>query len=392
MKNKEFKRRFLALMMASVLTVGMMSMQSVVFAEEATEEATEEASETELGIKYAELYNIEYLENDVKLVTDGDGNQILLVPEEAEVPEGYDAMVVTTPIKHAIFTSTTHIGLLGALNDESLYDTIAAVTTDKDSWTTPQIVERMESGTIAYVAQDHWTAGNIEEIVEIEPDVVFVSGGDEAAVQLCAQLKEVGIPYIVIAEWMESTGEGQLEWLKLFGACYNLDEETDAIFEGKLERMAELKDLTAEIAEEDRPVVVLGMVYDGIVYTQGADSTTAKNIEAAGGVYALSDLEGEGSVQIGMEEFVEQAKDADILIYSSLITYSPDKVYLEGMEPLLAEFNAFKNDTIYVYGQGYYMNSAAVDEKFEDLVAIIHPELMEDYELLHYVKLPDAAE
>lgn len=388
MKNKEFKRRFLALMMASVLTAGMMSTQSVVFAEE----TTEEASETELGIKYAELINIEYLENDVKLVTDGDGNQILLVPEEAEVPEGYDAMVVTTPVKHAIFTSTTQVGLLGALNEESLYDTIAAVTTDKDSWTTPQIIERMESGAIAYVAQDHWTAGNIEEIVEIEPDVVFVSGGDEAAVQLCAQLKEVGIPYIVISEWMESSGEGQLEWLKLFGACYNLDEETDAIFEGKLERMAELKELTAEIAEEDRPVVALGMVYDGIVYTQGADSTTAKNIEAAGGVYALSDLEGEGSVQIGMEEFVEQAKDADILIYSSLITYSPDKAYLEGMEPLLAEFHAFQDDTIYVYGQGYYMNSAAVDEKFEDLVAIIHPELMEDYELLHYVKLPDAAE
>lgn len=391
MKNREFKKRFLALALASAMAVGMTGVQSTVFAEESTE-AAEQSTGAELGIEHAQLFQIEYLADDVKLLTDGEGNQLLLVPEEAEVPEGYDAAVVRTPIKHALFTSTTHIGLLGALNDESLYDTVAAVTTEKDKWTTPQIKERMESGKIAYIAQDHWTAGNIEDITELQPDMVFVSGGDEAAVQLCAQLDEVGIPYAVVAEWMETTGEGQLEWLKMFGAFYNLDEEAAAIYDGKLAKMDELKGLAADIADEDKPVVALGMVYDGVVYTQGADSPTAKNIEAAGGVYALSDLEGEGSVQIGMEEFVEKAKDADILIYSSQITYTPDKAYLTDLDPLLAEFKAFKDDTIYVYGQGYYMNSTAIDEKFEDMVAMIHPELMEGYELIHYEKLPDLAE
>ena len=385
MKNG-LKKRMLVLMMAGVLTVSAVSYSTVVFAEETTEETVT------LGIENAANFQIEYLENSVKLVTDADGNKLLLVPEETEAPEGYDATVITTPIKNALYTSTTYVGLMGALNDESLYDTIAGVTTPVENWTTPQIIERMESGDIAYIAQDHWTAGNIEEITELQPDVVLVDGYDEAGVQLRAQLDEIGIPYVVISELMEATGEGQLEWMKLFGALYNLDEEADAIYEAKLARMDELKAVAAEIPEEDRPVVALGMIYDGIVYTQGGSSSTAAQIEAAGGVYALSELEGDGSVQIGMEEFVEQAKDADIVIYSSSITYTPDKAYLADLDPLLTEFKAWQDDTFYVYGKGYYMNSAAIDEKFEDMMAIIHPELMEGYELIHYEKLPEVAE
>lgn len=232
----------------------------------------------------------------------------------------------------------------------------------------------------------------MEEITTLQPDVVLISGGDESAVQLAAQLDEVEIPYVVITEWMEPTSEGKLEWMKLIGALYNLDEEADAIYDAKLETVAELKEAAAAVPEEERPVVAVGMIYDGVVYTQGKDSSTAKEIESAGGVYALNDLEGEGSVQIGMEEFVDKAKDADVLIYSSQITYTPSKEYLAELEPLLTEFKAYQNDTVYVYAKDYYMASAAVDEKFEDLVAIVHPELMEGYELIHSLKLPETAE
>lgn len=381
MKRTEMKKRVLSLLLTGAMCAGMTSVW--VSAEEAAE----------LGIEHAELFTIDYLDNDMKHVTDGDGRELLFVPRDAEVPEGYeDAQVIRTPIQAGLFCSTPQVGLLGALDDEALYDTIAAVTTEKDAWTVPEITERMESGQIAYVAQDHWTAGNMEEITTLQPDVVLISGGDESAVQLAAQLDEVEIPYVVITEWMEPTSEGKLEWMKLIGALYNLDEEADAIYDAKLETVAELKAAAAAVPEEERPVVAVGMIYDGVVYTQGKDSSTAKEIESAGGVYALNDLEGEGSVQIGMEEFVDKAKDADVLIYSSQITYTPSKEYLAELEPLLTEFKAYQNDTVYVYAKDYYMASAAVDEKFEDLVAIVHPELMEGYELIHSLKLPETAE
>ena len=88
-----------------------------------------------------------------------------------------------------------------------------------------------------------------------------------------------------------------------------------------------------------------------------------------------------------MEEFVDKCKDADILIYSSMIQYAPDLKFVAELDPLMAEFKAYQDKQIYVYDNGYYMNNTAVDEKFEDLVSILHPEAVPDHQLKHYIKL-----
>jgi ABC-type Fe3+-hydroxamate transport system substrate-binding protein len=88
-----------------------------------------------------------------------------------------------------------------------------------------------------------------------------------------------------------------------------------------------------------------------------------------------------------MEEFMKQCRDSDIIIYGSSPQYCPDKAFLLETEPLMAEFRAFKNNNIYVYDLGYYMNNAKVVEKFEDMVSILHPELFPGRELVMYKKL-----
>ena len=342
-------------------------------------------------IKNAQNFDIEYLENNVKLVTDSDGRKLLLVPKEGEVPTGYeDAVLVRTPVSHAMYTSTTHIGYLDSLEEESLYDTIAAVTTQEADWTLPQVKERFANGQITYVAQDHWNAGDIEEIIQVDPEIVFSGGGDESGVKLRALLDESKIDYAVVTDWTEKDNAAILEWIKFFGAFFNLDEKADRIYEKKLARMEELYNKTADIPEKDRPVVAYCLIYDGIVYTQAGNSAFAREMEKAGGVYALKDLEGEGSVQIGMEEFFDKCKDADVLIYGSLPQYLADKAALLETEPLFSECKAFQNDRVYIFDQGYYMNSARVAEKFEDVVAMFHPDLLPGHQFTMYQKLPDA--
>ncbi len=382
MKRKEAFKRVLAAALVGVLTLG--TGLTGVWAE---------AEESSLGLDYAQNFTIQYLDNDVKVVTDGDGRELLLLPKDAEAPEGYeDAQVISTPIERAMICSTTHAGLINSLGDPSLFDSIAVVTTPKEDWTIQEIMDNLDDGTTQYIAWDAYGNASIEDVVTAAPDVVILSGGDETAVQHASQLDEVGIPYISVTEWMEQAGEGQLEWMKLFGALFNMDQQADEIFDQKIADMNALKEKASQVPEEERPVVAVGMVYDGVVYTYGGGSSTAKTIESAGGTYAMKDVEGEGSMQINMEEFVDLAKDADILIYSSMVTITTDKEELLTEDPLLGEFAAYKNDQIYVYGKDYYINSTAVDEKFSDMVAIIHPELMEGYELKHSLKLPDVSE
>jgi iron complex transport system substrate-binding protein len=227
--------------------------------------------------------------------------------------------------------------------------------------------------------------GDIEEIIKINPGFVFTSGNDDSDMQLRNLLDQVNIKHTTLLEWTEDGNAAYLEWIKFFAAFFNLDEEADRIFEAKLARLDELYEKAANAS--NKPAVAYGMIWSGIVYTQPGNSTLARQIERAGGIYALKGLEGSGSVTITMEEFLNQCRDSDIIIYGSLPQYCPDKVFLLETEPLMAEFRAFKNDSIYIFQQGYYMNNAKVVEKFEDMVFLFHPELLSGHEMLFYQKL-----
>jgi len=341
-----------------------------------------------LGIKYAQNFNIDYLGNGVKIVTDSDRNKLLLVPKGVTAPSGYnDAVLIETPITRALYTSTTYIGFLGALETDSVYDSVAAVCTPEEEWTTPQILARFRNGTTRYINHGLTAVGDIEEIIKTGAGFAFTTGNDDSDMRLRNLLDEVNIKHATMLEWMEDGNPAYLEWIKFFAAFFNLDEEADRIFEGKLARLNELYERAANVS--NKPTVAYGVIWSGSVFTQAGDSTLALQIERAGGAYALKGLEGSGSITITMEEFLKQCRESDIIIYGSSPQYCPDKAFLLETEPLMAEFRAFKNNNIYIYDLGYYMNSAKVVEKFEDMVSIFHPELFPGRELVMYMKLPD---
>jgi len=344
---------------------------------------------TRLGIKYARNFSIEYLDGGVKLVTDSGGNKLLLVPKGTSAPPGYgDAVLVETPITKAMYTTTTHVSYLGELGNDALYDSVAAVCTQEDYWTTPQVIERFKSGVTRYVQCSMTSVGNIEEVVKINPDFVFT--GDNANisdVQLRNLLDELNIKHATLVEWEELEDVAELEWIKFFAAFFNLDEEADRIFETKLARLNELYEKAANVSS--RPTVAYGLISRGTVNTLSKNSILARQIEKAGGIYLLKELEGSGSVRITKEEFLNKCRNADILIYRSLPQYTPDKAFLLETEPLIAEFKAFNNGEIYILDQGYYMNNAKVVERFVDMMSIFHPELFPGHKLSLYRKLPD---
>ena len=58
---------------------------------------------TGLGIRNAQNFDIQYLADGVKLLTDSAGRELLLVPEGGKAPAGYDdALLVRTPVKRAM--------------------------------------------------------------------------------------------------------------------------------------------------------------------------------------------------------------------------------------------------------------------------------------------------
>jgi iron complex transport system substrate-binding protein len=318
------------------------------------------------------------------------------VPRGKEPPPGYGGIqIIPTPINNALYTATPQVGFVDALSkalgDDSLFAGIGGVMNSHEEWVIPQILEGLEKGTIRYIPQDYRTAVNIESVVSLSPEIVFTGGLQESQVLLRAMLEEANIPYVTVTNWTEPDNTAGLEWLKFFAAFYNLDELADELFETKLARIEELSAITAGIPDSQRPVAAFAMVYDGVVYTQGGESTTAQELYRAGGLYAFRNIPGKAGITLGMEEFITSARDAEALIYTTLPAYCPDKKALLDVEPLLGELRAFKEDRVFILDKGYYMNSAGADEKFLDTVFMLHPELLEGYTLKNYMRLPDQA-
>ncbi|MDR2803568.1 MAG: ABC transporter substrate-binding protein, partial [Treponema sp.] len=342
-------------------------------------------------VRYAKQFNIEQLPDGVKLVTDYDERRCLIVPDGAEAPDLDTDLIVRSPVKRALFMSTTQIGLLDALGDESLYDSVAAVTIPAEQWVIKPVAEGLRSGKIQYIVQNTWGAMDIEAVISLRPDIIFAGIVSPGASDIFTQFDEAGLNYVVIGEWLEDSNYASLEWIKFIAAFYNKDAEADAVFRRQTARLDELLKLTEDIPADKRPLVACGSVYDGVVYTQGGDSVTAREYRKTGGRYFLEEGTGGGTLRITPEEFFIKAREADILIYNSMIQYTPDKTALLAESPLFSGFKSFKDDRIYVLASGYYMNGAKIDVKFEDTVSIFQPELFDNgnRRLTFYEKLPD---
>ncbi|MCL1879944.1 MAG: ABC transporter substrate-binding protein [Actinomycetia bacterium] len=344
--------------------------------------------QSQLGVEYATGFKIQYMDNGVKLVTDTEGRELLLVPKEAAVPAGYeDKTLVRTPISRVFFGSTPQIGLLGSLGVDSIYDSIVGVATEENEWTTPQVIERFKSGQIKYVKTDNWGTADAETMLGMNLDMVFTTYSPERG--KLSQYDAVGLPYVSEGDWLEKSSEAYLEWVKFFAAFYNLDDLADQVFEAKIAAMKDLAAKVANVPDAERPVLAYAMLYDGTVYTQSSDSTTAKELSKAGAKYYLTDLASEGNLNIGREEFFNRARNADILVYSGLLMYTPNKAALLKEDPLFADLKAFKNGQVYIFASDYYMRSADKDVLFQDMVAIAHPDIAGNHKLSLIIKLPD---
>ena len=352
-----------------------------------------------LGIRFAERFSIKYMENNVKLVTDSAGRDFLLVPEKQSIPDCYktmkNTMLVRTPVKKTVLCSGAEVSFLKFLDrSKKLYSRITAVTIKEKDWDDELIRSLMRKGKIVFLPSSMEQEPSAEKIIELKPDAVFPSGLNLGDTKMSILLRGAGIPAVSVGDYTEPSEEGYMEWIKFYGAFFNMDREAHEIFNEALkEKNNFVKQVEDEINRRKlrKPDVALGFLYyvNGLVYTQSGFERYAKYIKDSGGSYVMADGKVKGAVQIGMEEFFNRCKNADVLIYSSDRRYTPSKRALAAQEPLFREFKAFKTDRIYLYDKSYYLNSAELKGKIEDMVYILHPELMPGHRLRHYEKLPD---
>lgn len=307
---------------------------------------------------------------------------LLVLRGDEEVPEGYDGQVLRGDAKRVIAMSSTHVAMLDALG---LADRIVGVS-GKQFITNPRI--QSAGDNVADVGYE----GNInyELIVAQQPDLVLLYGVNGAS-SMEGKLRELGIPYMYVGDYLEESPLGKAEWLMALAEVTGKREEGEKIFAGIPVRYNALKKLVAEKAA-DKPAVMVNTPYNDAWFMPSVKSYAIQLISDAGGAYLYDKNTGNSSEPIDMEEAYLLAEKADVWINVGQAASMKD---VAGMCPKFTDTRCFKNGYVYnnnarvtPAGGNDYFESAVVnpDIILRDLIKIFHPELVEE-DFVYYRRL-----
>jgi len=330
---------------------------------------------------FAADFAIGNLDDEVRKVTDAEGREHLLVPRGQTPPSEYAHLpVINIPIENVLLTSTSQASLITPLD---VWPSVAGVSNSVDQWFIDDVIEGLEDGSIAYVGEA-WSP-DYEKIRLLNPELVFVYTGEFGLHDMITKLTEMEIPYVVVNDFLENDPRAEIEWMIFMSAFFDKYDEAKSFVEQAKSRIEEIK---TQIEGRERPKVAWGFIWDGQAHVPNAGSHTAAMITLAGGDYVFADIgAGKGGTStISLEEFYAKSKDADVLIYSSMLSFVPSIQAFLDQAPILDGIKSVSEDNVWAFTPEYFQMIHRRDDMIMDLAAIFYPDEFEPEGL--YVRMP----
>lgn len=292
---------------------------------------------------------------------------------------------IQVPVKKIVCLSTTHIGFIDYLGELNTIEGISGT-----NYVTNEFLSReIKNSKIKEVGYEENL--NIELIYRMKPDVVLAYGVSGSESGFLMKLKELGIPVLFIAEYLEEDPLAKAEWIKVFGALFNKLGLAENKFDSIASNYNNLKKKASSV--ENKPSVLLGLPWSGTWYISGGESYVAKLITDAGGSYLFKDYKFKDSQPLALETIFTKASTAEFWLNTS--TASSLKEIMNEDERF-ANLPPVKNKKVYNYNR--IINEAGGNAYFEqgviepdvilaDLIRILHPDILPSYELKYYQKL-----
>ena len=186
--------------------------------------------------------------------------------------------------------------------------------------------------------------------------------------EVLEQLERLGIPVLVETSSYEDEPFGRMEWIKLYAALLNKEDEAESLFDAKMNSVAGILDQEPT----GKSVSFFYITSTGAVNVRKSTDYVAKSITMAGGDYVSFDASEEDNAQstvnIQMEAFYNGAVDADVLIYNSIIDGELSSIdELVALNPLLADFKAVKDGNVWCLTKDFYQESLELSDLILDI-------------------------
>lgn len=359
-----------------------------------------------MDIDYATCFSIDCYKNGYRYISIKDDADYLLVPEGKKAPDDLDKdiAVLQMPIDSIYLAATSAMDFFDTL-DQVGRVTMSSVK--EDSWYSENAREAMESGQMTYAGK--YSAPDYEMIVDKGCDLAIESTMIYHKPEAKEMLEGFHIPVMVEHSSYEENPLGRSEWIKLYGALCGREEEADREFEQMKEKVEAILKQTQESGEsvqdagsgeskggetegtEDRPVTAFFSINsNGSVTVYKSAGYVPKMIKMAGGSYAFQNLGDDNAlstVNMQMEEFYAQAKDADYLIYNSTIEGEIHTIReLLDKSSLLGDFKAVKEERVYCTSAYLFQKPTGIADFIVDLSHMYQGDEDTDFTYLHRVE------
>ena len=337
-----------------------------------------------MELLYAEQFSVDRYENGISLVTVGDGEKYLLVPENETVETSGDITVINTPADNIYLAASSAMDLFFGIGAD---DRIFAASTLERDWSLPYVKQAMSDEDILYAGK--YSAPDYELILSEGCGIAIESTMIYHKPEVKEQLERFGIPVFVERSSYESHPLGRLEWVKLYGLMTGKEEEAEKLFS----EQSELLQSVSQNGSAGKTAAFFYISQKGSAVVRKPDDYVSKMIQLAGGEYIFTsdDLNTEENAQsttdMQFEAFYAAAKDADVLIYSSTIDGGIEDISaLLEKNSLFADFKAVKTGNVWCTDKNMFQQTTAAAEIISDLNLIFTDNAGDETEFFYKLK------
>ncbi len=324
--------------------------------------------ENVMPLSYATGFSVSYSEEGYKLLTIGEDQTYLVVGENMPVPEEVPdtVTVLQQPLDQIYLVST---GAMDHFIELNALDSIILSSQKADAWYLPEAKQAMEEGKIAYAGK--YSAPDYETVLGSGCNLVIENAMIYHAPEVLEKLRSLGLPVLVELSSYESHPLGRMEWIKLFSALVNKEEEAAAYYDSMLAALE-------PVMNQEPTGKTVSFFY---ITTSGGINVRRPSdyVSCAIGLAGCENVSfsedqadvGNSTMTIQMEAFYQGVQDADILIYNSIVDGELDSLsaLLEKM-PTLADTKAVKEGNVWCLSKNFYQETMSLGDFILDVNAV----------------------
>ncbi len=315
--------------------------------------------------------------------------RLFIARNREKAPAGFDGEVLDGgEVLRIVAMSSTHMAMLDAIGEIKRVVGVSGI----DYISNPYIQKHRDTvGDVGYEGNV-----NYERLLALAPDLVLLYGINGAS-SMESRLKDLGIPYMYVGDYLEEHPLGKAEWIVAIAEIAGVRESGVSRFSEISEKYNRLKEHISQHLDgpqsAPRPNVMINTPYGDTWFMPSAQSYMATLISDAGGIYVYDRDNGNASLPIDIETAFMLTAGADKWINTGSETSIAG---LKNNFPKFADTKPVVTNEVYnntlrstASGGNDFYESGIVNPHLilQDLIRIFHPGVDSGTDLTYYRQL-----